>query len=265
MRPQNSQLLTFDGLLQHTAFARDMQTMLQTLEAAYEYPVDIEFAATFQEDTPYQIALLQCRPLQVKGLSQPLEPLDDIPHDKLILRVKGPVVGRSRWCPIDRIVYVSLEEYGRLPETTRYAVARLIGRINALTPKAAIPPTVMLIGPGRWGSKMASLGVPVAYAEINHVSVLCEVAAMRDDLKPDVSFGTHFFGDLVENDVLYFAFHLDRESIHINRAFFSEGPNRLAELLPDAAALENVVRVIDPEDAHLWADAMTQEVVLYLT
>ncbi len=265
MRSHHFQRLTFDGLLQHTPFAQDMQTMLQTLERAYAYPVDIEFAATFHNDASYQIALLQCRPLQTKGISQPLEPLDDIPDDKLIMRVTGPVVGRSRWCPIDRIVYVSLEEYGRLPEATRHAVARLIGRINALTPKAVVPPTVMLIGPGRWGSKMASLGVPVAYAEINHVSVLCEVAAMRDDLKPDVSFGTHFFGDLVENDVLYFAFRLDRESIRINRAFFSEAENRLAELIPDAAALQHVVRVIEPNDAHLWADAMTREVVFYLS
>ena len=263
IRAAHVQRLSFDGLLQKTDFALNMQRMLQTLETAYEYPVDIEFAVTFREDAGYQIALLQCRPLQAKGVSQPLEPLDNIPNDKAILRAKGPVVGRSRWCPIDRIVYVSLDEYGRLPEASRYAVARLIGRINALTPKAVIPPTVMLIGPGRWGSKMPSLGVPVTYAEINHVSVLCEVAAMRDDLKPDISFGTHFFGELVENDVLYFAFHLDSESIYINRAFFTESENRLAKLLPEAAALEHVLCVIEPDDAHLWADNIAQEVVLY--
>lgn len=256
-------LLTFDRMLQDTSFAQDMAAMLKTLEDAYAYPVDIEFAATFHGAADYQIALLQCRPLQAKGLSQPLEPLDEIPPDKAILKVKGPVVGRSRWCPIDRIISVSLDAYGRLPEADRHAVARLIGTINALPQQEPITKTVMLIGPGRWGTAMPSLGVPVTFAEINRASILCEVAVMHDDLKPDVSFGTHFFGELVENDVLYFAFRLDGGTNFINQPFFSDTPNRLPNLIPNAGHLADVVRVIELDTAHIWADTMTQEVVCY--
>ena len=69
----------------------------------------------------------------------------------------------------------------------------------------------MLIGPGRWGTTTPSLGVPVSFAEIDTVSVLCEIVAMRDDLVPDVSLGTHFFNDLVEMDILYLALFPGRQ------------------------------------------------------
>jgi hypothetical protein len=32
--------------------------------------------------------------------------------------------------------------------------------------------TLMLVGPGRWGTSMPSLGVPVSFAEINTASVI---------------------------------------------------------------------------------------------
>ena len=129
----------------------------------------------------------------------------------------------------------------------------------------------MLIGPGRWGTTTPSLGVPVHFAEINTVSVLCEIVAMRDDLVPDVSLGTHFFNDLVENDMLYLRrFQAAKATIGTMRCSMSS-PNRLAELLPDDARWSEAVRVIDlAPSAHagavarLTADALSQQVICYL-
>ena len=59
----------------------------------------------------------------------------------------------------------------------------------------------LLLGPGRWGTSTPSLGVPVRFSEINNIAVLVEIAYMRDDLIPELSFGTHFFQDLVETDI----------------------------------------------------------------
>ena len=87
--------------------------------------------------------------------------------------------------------------------------------------------------------------MPVSFAEIDRVSVICEIVAMRDDLVPDVSLGTHFFNDLVELDILYFALFPGRPHNHWNREFFLQSPNRLAELLPDAAKWAPLLRVID--------------------
>ena len=116
-------------------------------------------------------------------------------------------------------MYVPPSVYGQLPIRDRYAVARLIGRLMHLT-EPQPPRHVMLIGPGRWGTTTPSLGVPVSFAEIDTASVLCEIVAMRDDLVPDVSLGTHFFNDLVEMDILYLALFPDRKDNFWNRDLF---------------------------------------------
>ena len=85
----------------------------------------------------------------------------------------------------------------------------------------------------------------MSFAEISSISVLCEIVAMREDLIPDVSLGTHFFSDLVECDMLYLALCPARKGNHWNSEFFETAPNRLSELLPDAARWAKVIRVID--------------------
>jgi len=186
------------------------------------------------------------------------------------LEAHGAVIGRSRVHQIDRLVYVVPELYGQLPINERYSVARMIGRLMHV--KEPCPPQkIMLIGPGRWGTTTPSLGVPVSFAEIDSAAILCEIVAMRKDLTPDVSLGTHFFSDLVEMDMLYLALYPNRKRNSWNCEFFDRAPNRLAELLPDDAVWSNVVRVIDApvatdNDALLMlnANALTQQVVCYL-
>jgi len=146
----------------------------------------------------------------------------------------------------------------------------LIGRLLHLS-ESHPPRHVMLVGPGRWGTTTPSLGVPVSFAEIDTASVLCEIVAMRDDLVPDVSLGTHFFNDLVEMDMLYMALFPGRKDNYWNQAFLQASPNRLTDLLPAESAWAEAVRVIDfPAAAHgeaslkLNANALTQQVVCYL-
>ena len=60
------------------------------------------------------------------------------------------------------------------------------------------------MGPGRWGSRGdIKLGVPVQYREINNTAALIEVAWSKGGYQPELSFGTHFFQDLVEADINY--------------------------------------------------------------
>jgi hypothetical protein len=125
----------------------------------------------------------------------------------------------------------------------RYSIARTIGRLTHLDPRGQR--TIMLVGPGRWGTSMPSLGVPVSFAEINTVSVICELTLMHEGLIPDVSLGTHFFNDLVEMDMLYLAVSPGREGHALNEAFMRRQPNQLAQLLPAAAPLADALRVID--------------------
>jgi len=114
------------------------------------------------------------------------------------------------------------------------------------------------------------MGVPVSFAEIDTVSAICEIVGVGMNVVPDVSLGTHFFNDLVEADMLYMAIHPARKGDTLNVKFLSGARNRLAELLPEDAEWEGVVRVVDlpgPRDGrvlYLNANSFKQRVVCYL-
>ncbi len=261
--------LTFDQLMTGTTFVKDMREMLHIIEQAYGCPVDTEFTANFFSPDDYRINLVQCRPLQVNPSGLTTSVPTDLAQSDRILEAHGAVVGQSRLTTIDRLIYVVPGVYGRLSMNERYSVARLIGRIAHLEERDR-PKTVMLLGPGRWGTSTPTLGVPVSFAEINTVSILCELVMMREGLVPEVSLGTHFFNELVEMDMLYLALFPSREGNFLNEDYLTRSPSKLTQLLPGAADRADVVRVIDPRDACpgcsllLNANTRTQKVVCYL-
>jgi len=264
-----SWILTFEPLLTETSFVEDMRDLLKTLEKAYGSPVDTEFTANFREQGDCRINLVQCRPLQVSGHGVVAELPDCIANDHLILEAYGAVIGKSRLAQIDRLIHVVPSVYGQLPIKDRYAIARLIGQLMHCE-EDGHPTDIMLLGPGRWGTGTPSLGVPVSFADIGRASVVCEIVAMRDDLVPDVSLGTHFFSELVEADILYLALFPGRNGNSLNEGFFDESRNKLACLLPEAAGWSHVIRVVDAADlakgAHirLNANTLNQKVVCYI-
>lgn len=259
-------LLTFDRLLSETSFVSDMRELLKTLSDAYGCQVDTEFTANFFEREGYRLNLLQCRPLQVHAEAGIQELSDRVGGENLIFEARGVVVGQSRVISPERIIYVVPEDFGKLPIRDRYQIARIIGHLIHLSG----PTSIVLLGPGRWGTTTPSLGVPVSYAEISRASVVCEIVAMREGLVPEVSLGTHFFNELVEANILYLALFPGRSDNHLGASFFEAMPNRLAELLPDAAGWSHVLRVIDAADLSagramkLHADNVHQRVVCYL-
>jgi hypothetical protein len=263
----SNRVLNFDRLLNETTFVEDMRTLFKTLQDAYNYPVDVEFTVNFLDSNEYRINLVQCRPFQVKitrGGSKIGMP-ESVAPQNLIMKTTGPIIGQSTSTIIDRIVYVDPDVYGQLPIPERYPIARLIGQITHLDDDRT-KKNILLIGPGRWGTSMPALGIPVSFAEINNVTALCEIVQMREGLIPDVSLGTHFFNDLVEVDMLYIALFPDRKGHQFNHDFFRSAQNRLADLIPSSAALANVVRIIDPptlSKIYLNIDAMKQKALCY--
>jgi hypothetical protein len=262
-------VLTFERLFRETDYVDDMRRMLQTLQEAYEYPVDVEFTTNFLADGSYKINLVQCRPLQVKGGGPVTAPPTGLDPEQTVLEARGAVIGQSRVTSVDRIIYVSPSVYGQLPIPDRYEIARLIGRLCHLK-EPGEPRKVLLMGPGRWGTTTPSLGVPVSFSDISTVSFLCEIVAMREDLVPDVSLGTHFFNELIEMDVLYMALFPTREGNYLNRTLLERLPSRLSSLVPEVVKWPEAVRVIEAADLphgralNLNASAPQQRVVCYL-
>jgi pyruvate,water dikinase len=260
-------VLGFDQLLWQTPFVEQVREMLATLRDAYGTHVDVEFTGNFLPDGTLRLNLVQCRPLQVREGGAIEAAPSDVSPGAVLLASSGPIVGRSRLVRIDRVLYVDGGRYAALGTQDRHEVARVVGRASRLEPAGG--KRVMLVGPGRWGTTTPSLGVPVSFPEIQRVRAVCEVMRLGN-LIPDVSLGSHFFNDLVEEDMLYLAFFFDYPGHAIDLERLRGAPDRLVELLPDDARMAGVVRVIDfphaRENRALWlhADCVRQEARCYL-
>ncbi|MBT3201503.1 MAG: pyruvate, phosphate dikinase, partial [Phycisphaerales bacterium] len=174
-----AQMLTFKSLLNDTEFVANMREMLQVLQSAYDYPVEMEFAANFQPDGTHTINLLQCRPFQCQSGMAISDPPENIADDDLVASAAGAVIGHARMHDIDRFIYVTPAFYSELSVSDRHLVASLIGKIVHAKEETK-PENVMLLGPGRWGTTTPWLGVPINFSDISTVSVLCEIVAMRE-------------------------------------------------------------------------------------
>jgi len=149
---------------------------------------------------------------------------------------------------IRTIVYVDPEGYGRIASLADMgAVGDAVSRLNSFLPRKSF----ILMGPGRWGSRGdIRLGVRVAYSDINNSAMLVEIARKVGEYVPELSFGTHFFQDLVEARIRYLALYPDDRDVIFAWDFFRKSPNVLTRYLPEYAYLTPVLRVIDvPETA----------------
>ncbi len=257
-------ILTFDELLASTPFARTMSKMLKKLEQVYRYPVDIEFTVNFNTQGKTQINLLQCRPFQTKGHYSRVELPEKISKSKILLQQEANFMGGSIYQAISRIIHIDPQGYARLSLSEKYEVARLTGRLNKQIGKRDKMPTILL-GPGRWGTTTPAMGVPVRFSEINNITAIGEIAYQDGSLIPDLSFGTHFFQDMVEMDIFYMAIYPEKDSVIFNAAWMKKQPNILMDLMPDDARFLDVVHVYDvrAKDLRLLSDIVTQKMICF--
>jgi predicted nucleotidyltransferase len=107
------------------------------------------------------------------------------------------------------------------------------------------------MGPGRWGSRGdIKLGVPVKYGDINNTSLLVEIAKEKGEYTPELSFGTHFFQDLVEAEIKYLPLYPDESENLFNEDLLIYQENHLSHILENYLEYENVVRVIKTKNIY---------------
>lgn len=250
-------ILDFQKLLKDTIFPKIMKDMLAFLAKAYDYPVDIEFTVNFKEDGKFKINLLQCRPLQTKGLGKSVEIPKLDQEDEFLLFSQGNFMGGNIRLPIDYVVFVRSQPYLELDNQNKYAVARQIGMIN----KALKGKNIMLIGPGRWGTSTPSLGVPVNFAELCHVSVLCEVASKEEGFIPELSYGSHFFQDLVESGIFYAAIFNKQKDVIFNPNYVLDRENILESVSPSSKQFAKVIHIAQTKTMEVFSDIVSQKVL----
>jgi hypothetical protein len=253
-------ILDFHNLLKSTVFPKLMKDMLALLSKAYDYPVDIEFTANFNKDGNFKVNLLQCRPLQTKGLGKTVKVPKIMDEKNCFLCTKGNFMGGNIHLQIDYVVYVQAAGYLKLSEQDKYTVARQIGVINASLKSK----NIMLIGPGRWGTTTPSLGVPVHFTELCNMAVICEVASKEEGFDPELSYGSHFFQDLVEADIFYVAIFGGQKEVEFHPEKLFQYKNIISNFIPEEAILSDVIHIAKTDGMEIFSDILTQKLLCKL-
>ena len=258
-----AKVLTFNNLIKKTPFASIMNKILLKLEEGYGIPVDIEFVADIDEKGQIKINLLQCRPLSEVRDQEKVSLPDQIDPKDILFQtdncVNTALVDKLRY-----IVYVDSDAYQESPRDNKSQVGRAIGRINGAI--EAADESYILIGPGRWGSNNIDLGVNVTYADIDASSVIVEVAKSSGGFVPEVSYGTHFFQDLVEDRIFYLAVYPGLTNNFLNEEYLRNADNAFSEMAAEFKPLSSIVRVIKMEkNFRLIMDRQKNRAICFCT
>ncbi len=234
---QDDMIVTFDGLIAGTRFVNQLHTIIKHLQEKLQYPVDLEFAS----DGKY-FYLLQCRPQSYAHGTVAVPIPKDIATDR-ILFTATKYISNGKVPDVTHIVYVDPQKYSEISDLDELRnIGRAVARLNKILPKRQF----ILMGPGRWGSRGdIKLGVSVTYSDFNNTSVLIEIARKKGNYVPELSFGTHFFQDLVEASIRYLPLYPDDEGVVFNERFLTRMPSIFPEIAPEFAQLGDAVRVID--------------------
>ncbi|MBW2122740.1 MAG: hypothetical protein JRH07_12995 [Deltaproteobacteria bacterium] len=244
-----------------TPFVPLARKVLSRVEAAYGRPIDMEFA--WDEDKLY---ILQCRPLSTRKEIERVTIPRDIPRERIVFTTQGGLAN-SIVRNLEYIVYVDPKAYDALGTfDAKIGVARVVNMLN----KKLAEKRFALMGPGRWGSNDINLGVHVTYADINKTRLLVEIAFAREGYTPEVSYGTHFFQDLVEADIVIIPLFPDSPGTLFNEEFLVHSDNVLKSVAPEIEDYERVVRVIHVPSVrtdqflHVYLDGEKQKGVGFL-
>lgn len=254
---------TFENLFTRTPFIEKIRNMLVELQSKLGYPVDIEFASDGKK-----LYILQCRPQAESADSVSAVIPKDIDPEK-VLFTANQFVSNGKVPNINYIVYVDPDKYENMSDYEQMRdVGRAIGKLNAILPKR----NFIMMGPGRWGTRDdIKLGVKVTYADLNNTSMLIEIAKTKGSFTPDLSFGTHFFQDLVESGIRYLPLYPDSKQNKFNYNFFNNSINALERFLPEYKYLDEVLKVINIREntngniLRILMNAMEDKALAYLT
>lgn len=245
-------IVNFRKLLADGSLAAELHRIIRALEDAYGWPVDIEFTINRSFDGRLMLSLLQCRPLQTRQLGAVVSFPDVYDKSRILLQSQGGFMGGNISINTDHVIYIDPVAYNRLSEQKRHQTARIIGMAARKLAASGDPkPVIMLIGPGRWGTSTPSLGIPVRFSEICDISILVEAAFEAAGMIPEISFGSHFFLDLVETGIFYIAVMPAKGETLYRPELLLSRDNRLSSLLPEWSEYQDVVHVIETIDRPL--------------
>ena len=257
------QFISCQGIVEKEDIMEKMRDILSTIQEKYQHPVDTEFTINFSEDGDYVINLLQCRPLQVFEDSMDLELPEEIDNSSILFECDKSSMGLSRAEKLDMIVYVDSVKYYNMDYRDKYNIANAIGTIN--WKMRGQNKKLLLMVPGRIGTTSPELGVPTAFSDISEFEAICEIANSEAGYNPELSYGSHFFQDLVESGILYNAIFENEKTKVFNMELMKGFDNHIGDFESKLDDLKEIIKVYDVEnkDFYLYNDMKQEHIVCF--
>ena len=194
--PRGPKFITFAQILKYRTYplAEVLDSLLSLMKSEVKCDIEIEFAADFADDERLIFSVLQIRPISVDGLRSDID-WSRVDENGAWLR-SGCAIGPGEIPGICDIVYLKREAFDRMK--TRQ-MASEITAFNAEMRK--LKRNYVLIGYGRWGSSVPTLGIPVQWSDISEAKVIVECSL--ENFRIDPSQGTHFFQNMTSANAGY--------------------------------------------------------------
>ncbi len=185
--------VTFAHVLRYGTFplADIVKELLRVADIEMKCSVEIEFAADLENGIFH---VLQVRPISSDSVKTEV---DWKKIDESGALIRSSCALGTGWIPdLCDIVYVKKDSFDKMHTQE---IAEELRMINASLRDEGR--NYVLIGYGRWGSSIPTLGIPVSWSDISEVKALVECSLA--DFRVDPSQGSHFFQNLTSFNAGY--------------------------------------------------------------
>ncbi len=194
--PRGPKFVTFAHILRYGTFPLSdiLQRLLEIGQKEMKCCVEIEFAANLDKPsgTASTFHVLQIRPISSDSMEAEVD-WSEVDDDGAFVR-SGSALGTGWVKDVKDIVYIPADRFDKMrTEEMAAEVAEINNRMREQGRG------YVLIGYGRWGTSIPSLGIPVKWSDISEVKALVE--CVLPDFRIDPSQGTHFFQNLTSFNV----------------------------------------------------------------
>ena len=185
--------VSFSHILRYNTFPLTpiVRELLEICSAEMQCSVELEFAAELSTGS---FNALQIRPISSDSLQTDVD-WREIDCSGALVQ-SSSALGTGWLEGLKDIVYLKADAFDKMKTAE---MAAQLKQLNARMQAAG--KQYVLIGYGRWGSSIPTLGVPVVWSDISEARVLVEAAL--PDFRVDPSQGTHFFQNLTSFNAGY--------------------------------------------------------------
>lgn len=178
--------------------AQTVKNVIEKLSSYMGTPVEIEFAVNNcnRYDSTPVFNLLQVRPLSGEQLGHEVN-IDTIDRQYCLLYSQNSL-GNGKIDTLTDVIIIKTENFN--PSKTDEMVNE-VDYLNRL--QIADKRSYIIIGPGRWGTRDKSLGIPVSWSQICNAKIVVEIGMNNFPL--DASLGSHFFHNITVMKTGYIA------------------------------------------------------------